>query len=59
MRVHGEAAQGTFNRIIEGEVIEEQEGIEEIRFVRRDGTTQQNVCTLDYVLGFDGLGNGS
>src|SRR5271157_327500 len=59
VRMHGKAADGAFDGIVEGEVIEEQKGIEEIGFVRRDGTTKQYACAFDDILRLDNLRNGS
>src|SRR6266508_2136396 len=59
MRVHGEAADGTLNRIIEGEVIEKQEGIKFVANARRNGTAQFDTCALNGSLRFDGLRNSS
>lgn len=50
MRVHGEAADGTFDGVVERKVIEEQEGIEFIAGTRRDGASQQNTGAFDNVL---------
>ena len=55
MRMIWKAADGTFDGIVEGEVIEEQEGIEEIGFMRRDGTSKQHARAFDDVLRFDDL----
>ena len=59
MRVHGEAADGTFDGIVEGEVVEEQEGIELVADARRNGSAQFHARAFDGVLRFDDLGDGS
>lgn len=40
MRVRGEAAEGSFERVVEGEVVEEQEGVEFVAGVRTEGAPQ-------------------
>ncbi len=40
VRVHREAADGTFERVIEGKMVKEQERIKFIRSARGDGATQ-------------------
>ena len=42
---------------IEGKVVEEQEGIEQVADARRNGTAQLYARTLDGVLRFDNLGD--
>ena len=59
VRMIGEAAQGSFERIVEGEVVEEQEGVEFVADARRDGAAQFDTRALDDELRFDCLGYGS
>ena len=53
VRVVGEAADGTFDGIVEGEVVKEQEGIEQVADARRNGTAQFDACAFDGVLRLD------
>ena len=55
MWVVGKAADGPFDGIIEGEVVEEQEGVEQVADTRRDGATQLDARAFDGVLRFDNL----
>src|SRR5436309_2800250 len=55
MRMHREAADGTLDGIVEGEMIEEQEGIEFVADARRNGTAQLHACAFNRGLRFDGL----
>lgn len=59
VRVHGEAADGTFERVVEGEVVEEQEGVELVAGFRRDRAEQTHARTFHGGLWFDDLGNSS
>ena len=59
MRMVGEAAQGTFERVVEGEVIEEQEGIGLVADARGYGAKQTHARAFDSGLWFDNLGDGS
>ena len=59
VRVVRKAAQGPLERIVEGEVVEEQEGIEFIADARRDRAAQLHSGTLDGDLRFDNFGDGS
>jgi uncharacterized UPF0160 family protein len=55
VRVVREAADRPFNRIVEGKMIEEQEGIEQVADTRRDGTAQLNARAFDRILRLDNL----
>jgi len=57
MRMIREAAQGTFERIVEGEVVEEQEGIELVADARGYGAKQTHACAFDGGPWFDNLGD--
>ena len=57
VRMVREAADGTFEGIVEGEMVEEQEGIELVADARRDGTAKPHARALDGVLRFDDLGD--
>ena len=59
MRMIGETAQGTFDGIVEGEVVEEQEGIKLVANARRYGAKQTHARAFDGGLWFDNLGDGS
>ena len=59
MRMIREAAQRTLERIVEGEVVEEQEGIEFVADARGDGTEQTHARTFNGGLWVDSLGDGS
>jgi hypothetical protein len=59
VRVVGEAADGTFERVVEGEVVEEQEGVEQVADARTEGAQQFDARALDGGLRFDDLGDGS
>ena len=49
----GKAADGTFEGIVEGEMVEEQEGVEFVADARRNGATQLDPCAFDGDLRFD------
>jgi len=59
VRMVGEAAQGTFKLIGEGEVVEEQEGVGLVADARGDGAKQTHARAFDGGLWFDNLGDGS
>jgi len=59
MRMVREAAQGTFEGIVEGEVIEEQEGIGLVADARGYGAKQTHARAFDGGLWFDNLGDSS
>src|SRR5688572_22458709 len=55
MWVVGEAADGSFDGIVESKVVKQQERIEQVANTRRDGATQLDARALDGVLWFDNL----
>ncbi len=57
--MHGKAANRTLERIIEVEVVEQQEWIVFIGSVRGNGPAQHNARAIDNVLRFNDMGNGS
>ena len=57
VRVVGEAADGTFDGIVEGEVVEEQKGIEQVADPRRNGAAKPHARAFNGVLRFDNLGD--
>ena len=59
VRMVGEAAQGALERVVEGEVIEEQKGVKLVAGFGRDGTQQTHARAFDGGLWFDGLGYNS
>ena len=59
MRMIREAAHWSFKRVVEGEVIEEQEGIGLVADARGYGAKQTHARTFDGGLWFDNLGDGS
>ena len=59
VRVVWKAAQRTFKRIIEGKVVEEQEGIEFIADARRNRAAQFHTRAFDGNLRFDDFGDAS
>ncbi len=59
VRVIGEAAEGTFERIVEGEMVEEQEGIVFVADARRNRAAQLHARAFDGDLRFDNFGDRS
>jgi len=59
VRMVGEAAHGTFERVVEGEVVEEQEGVIKVAGLGAEGTKQTHARAFDGGLWFDCLGDGS
>src|SRR5688572_26375104 len=57
--VVGKATDGSFDGIVEGEVVEEQEGIEQVADARCNGTTQLDARALDGILRFNNLRDSS
>jgi len=55
VRMGGEAADGTFERVIEGEVVEEQEGIVQVACPRTERTQEAYARAFDGGLWFDDL----
>jgi len=55
MRMHGEPADRTFERIVEGEVVEEQEGVVLVAAARRNRAAKQYPRAFDDELWFDKL----
>src|SRR5512141_2948178 len=59
MRMHGETTDGSLERIVEGKVVKEQEGIVLVADARCNRALQFDARALDGILWFDNLGNGS
>lgn len=59
VRVHGEATDRPFDGIVEGEMVEEQEGIELVADARRDRAAELDARTFNGVLRFNDLGDRS
>jgi hypothetical protein len=59
MGMHGEAADRTLEGIVEGKMVEEQEGVEFVAGARRNGAAQFDARAFDGSLGFDNFGNTS
>jgi hypothetical protein len=57
--MHGEAADWALERIIEVEVVQEQEWIVFISLLRGNGTAQSNARAFDNILRFNKVGNGT
>jgi hypothetical protein len=55
MWMHREPLQGAFGRVIEGEVVEEQEGIEGIGACRAEGAQQVHPRALEHLVGVDNM----
>ena len=59
VRMVGKAADGSFQGIVEGEMVEEQEGVEFIADPRCNGAAQLHACAFNGDLRFDNLRDGS
>jgi len=59
VRMVGEAAHGTFERVVEGEVVEEQKGVVEVAGLGAERAKQTHTRAFNGGLWFDCLGNDS